>query len=85
MSKFIEPFSYFIVSSEESVYDFAISNWYEHYLLPNNQETTILLYDSPSCHNVIDHVTYNDDYPWPEEADAQGYSLILQDYNFDHN
>ena len=35
--------------------------------------------------NQIDLVVYNDDAPWPEDADGKGYYLQLMDLDFDNS
>ena len=50
--------------------------------LSNSSERLLLL---DAFGNVIDEVTYDDDIPWPVEADGAGYYLQLNDLNTDNN
>ena len=49
----------------------------------SNDGQTISLLDAYG--NVIDEVTYNDQLPWPVEADGDGYYLELIDPDLDNN
>ncbi len=50
--------------------------------LSNSSEQLLLL---DAFGNVIDDVTYNDDEPWPEAADGDGYFLQLNNLSADNN
>lgn len=50
--------------------------------LSNKSEKLIL---SDAFGNIIDYVNYFDSIPWPEEADGNGYYLMLKDLNLDNS
>ncbi len=49
--------------------------------LSNNNER-IMLYSAEQC--IVDSLKYNDDSPWPEEADGEGATLALIDATLDN-
>jgi len=79
----IAPFSYEIISSGHSIYDFSLENWHDNVTLPNSENTTLIIYNAH--HDPVDYVTYDDNHPWPNEADGDGYSLVLTDVNVDNS
>ncbi|MFY0626000.1 MAG: CotH kinase family protein [Reichenbachiella sp.] len=65
----------------EQKYDEAPFDEYSRSL--SNDGQTISLLDGFG--NLIDEVTYNDQLPWPVEADGDGYYLSLTDLNLDND
>lgn len=65
----------------EEFYGFVPFGEYFRNLANSSQQ--LLLTDAFG--NVIDDVTYNDDEPWPEDADGDGAFLILDDLNADNS
>jgi len=49
----------------------------------NNSGEKIRLYDNYG--NIIDSLTFDDDLPWPADADGNGYTLQLIDYDLDNS
>jgi hypothetical protein len=54
-------------------FDFGLSNGGEH----------VRLFDNYG--NIIDSLTYDDELPWPIDADGAGYTLQLNDYSTDNS
>ena len=49
----------------------------------NNSGETLRLFDSFG--KIVDSLTYKDNSPWPVEADGDGYTLQLINYEFDNS
>lgn len=68
-------------SAFEEFYDFPPFDQFTRNL--SNKSEKIVLSDAFG--NIIDSVTYMDDFPWPDEADGKGFFLELADANSDNN
>lgn len=70
------------ISAFQSVFGFAPTLW-DNGALTNSPGEDIELSDANG--NVIDYVDYQNSAPWPIEANGNGSSLVLCDYNGDNS
>lgn len=83
----------FIVQSRQSVFlankpsafesSYGFSPFDEFFRNLSNSSERLELLDGFG--NLIDYVVYDDDSPWPEDADGNGYFLKLQDLDLDNS
>ena len=83
---FLNSGSYLVVCADQAIAQtfYGINNTIGNYSgrLDNGGETIVLRNDETV---IIDHVTYNDRWPWWSEADGAGPSLELINPNYDNN
>ncbi len=83
-SVYIAPMEFIVITVNEANYqgDYQVFQWDSGDALSNSGENVAI---SDAAGNVVDFVEYDDGNGWPEEADGDGPSLELVDFDADNN